>query len=105
MAVLEEDTKLKDPIHIEKHRLQYEISKLKSKTTDDLRDEIFEFMEIHDPKAYRKKMKGLHRNPFGMRDNYMRIKAGDIKYSYKSKLTAEQIRAKVTRMREQRLKA
>lgn len=29
-----------------------------------------EFLELHDPNRYRKRMKGLRTNPFDMRDNY-----------------------------------
>lgn len=49
----------------------------------ELLNDFYEFLELHDHKLFRNKMKGLRINPFDMRDNYQRIKEGEIKYQPK----------------------
>ena len=63
---------MKEPLHIERQKLKYEIERLKRIPEADLVNEMYEFLELHDLQVYRKKLRGLKVNPFDMRDNYQR---------------------------------
>ncbi|CDW73850.1 UNKNOWN [Stylonychia lemnae] len=100
------DSRLPEPISVEKIKLQQQVNQLKAKTERQLIDEFFEFLELHDLTLYRVKLKGLRVNPFDMRDNYQRIAAGEMRNRelQRAKLTADQIREKVQVMRDKRLR-
>ena len=91
------------PLIIEKERLQRELQKYETKTTEDCHEDIMNILEVHDPQKFRKKAKGVVVVPFAMKDFYYRIaKHDDIKKERKSKLSAAQIRAKVEEMKMRR---
>ena len=66
----QEESRLQEPLHIEKHKLEYTISLLKRKSETELVQEFLEYLELYDLQKYRRKLKGLKINPFDMRDNY-----------------------------------
>ena len=87
---LEVDVAPKHSVHptiIEKERLQRELQKYETKTTEDYHEDIMNILEVHDSQKFRKKAKGVVLVPFAMKDFYYRIaKHDDIKKERKSKL-------------------
>lgn len=85
--------KAKDPVKIEIDRIQKEIKALQDKTSEVLFDEILDFIECHDPTAFRKKAKG-YRLAFNVRDKNFRIPESTLKKEVKvrSKETAEELK-------------
>jgi len=56
-----------DPVEREKERIQEQLDILQTKTNDQIFEEILDFLECHDPAAYRKKIKGF-RLAFNIRE-------------------------------------
>ena len=64
-----------------------------------------EELEAEDPQKFRRKVKGVQVVPFSMRDKFYRIADDEMsKYTFKSKLTAEQIKQRVAEMKARREK-
>ena len=77
---------------------------MQSKTSDQIFDEILNFIEWHDPVAYRKKIKG-YRLAFNVRDKQYRIPDSTLKQNIKirTKESAETLKKKVQEMKESRI--
>ena len=65
-----------------KEELTKTLFKLRNKTLEHTTEELYRHMEIDDPKAYQKKLKGYHL-PFFMHEKYERIPEDDPGNRYK----------------------
>lgn len=93
-----------NPALAEKDRVQEELDELKAKSSEDLFEEVLNFIECHDQAAYRKKIKGF-RLAFNIRDKSYRIPENTLKkeMKFKSKQSAEEIKQKVKEMKDNRI--
>lgn len=64
---------------------------LESKSDDDCKEEILNYIECHDSSKYRKKIKGFH-IPFNIRDKVKTTEEELSKYKFKSKLSPDEIK-------------
>jgi hypothetical protein len=103
-VIIENAGPLRNPILVEKDRLEIELEKYKNKTSEECHEDIMNILEVHDPQKFRKKAKGVQVVPFAMKDFYYRISKDEIdKRSKKiSKLSAAQIKDKVEEMKIRR---
>jgi hypothetical protein len=103
-VTIESPGPLKNPILVEKDRLELELEKYKNKTAEECHEDIMNILEVHDSQKFRKKAKGVQVVPFAMKDFYYRISKDEIdKRSKKvSKLSAAQIKEKVEEMKIRR---
>ena len=97
-------TPTKNAVKIEVDRIQKEIKALQDRTSESLFDEILNFIECHDPIAYRKKIKG-YRLAFNVRDKNFRIPESTLNKEVKvrNKETANEIKKKVQEMKDNRV--
>jgi len=89
---------------VEMERLQQQISFLKSKSNEELFEDILNYIECHDQVAYRKKIKGF-RLAFNIREKNHRIPDSTMKRGLKlrSKQSAEDIKRRVQEMKQNRI--
>lgn len=75
------------------------------KPNEQIFEEILDYIECHDPLAYRKKIKGF-RLAFNIREKSFRIPDSTLKapQKYRSRQSAEEIKQKVKAMKEGRIK-
>lgn len=94
-----------DQAFIEKDKLLRDKEALEQKSEDDLREELFVFIECHDPTKYRKKIKGFHM-AFNIREKPYRIPDEEklrFKGTSKPKQSADEIKRNVKDLKSKRI--